>query len=69
MIGVGLALGVRRSSVQAIVQGSGTALRMDASSFQLELQRNTVSKRVSTGIFTYSWGSLLKPPPATRFIR
>jgi CRP-like cAMP-binding protein len=45
MVGVGLGLGVRRSSVQAIVQGSGTALRMDASSFQRELQRNTVLKK------------------------
>jgi CRP-like cAMP-binding protein len=40
MIGVPLALGVRTSSVQALVQGSGTALRMEASSFQRELQRN-----------------------------
>jgi len=50
MVGVGLALGVRRSSGQAIVQGSGTALRMDASSFQRELQRNTVLKK---GIYRY----------------
>ena len=50
MVGVGLALGVRRSSVQAIVQGSGTALRMGASSFQREFQRNTV---LQTGIYRY----------------
>jgi CRP-like cAMP-binding protein len=41
MVGVPLALGVRTSSVQAICQGSGTALRMTALSFQRELQRNT----------------------------
>ena len=50
MVGVGLALGLRRSSVQAIVQGSGTALRMGASSFQREFQRNTL---LQTGIYRY----------------
>ena len=50
MVGVALALGVRRSSVQAVVQGSGTALRMGASSFQREFQRNTV---LQTGIYRY----------------
>lgn len=40
MVGVCLALGVRTSSVQALVQGSGTALRMSALSFQREFRRN-----------------------------
>jgi CRP-like cAMP-binding protein len=40
MVGVPLALGVRTSSVRAFVQGSGTALRMKASSFQRELRRS-----------------------------
>ena len=50
MVGAPLALGVRTSSVQAIVQGSGTALRMDASPFQRELRRNTA---LHTGINRY----------------
>ena len=50
MIGVPLALGVRTSSVQAIVQGSGTALRMDAASFRRELQ---ISSALHTGIYRY----------------
>jgi CRP-like cAMP-binding protein len=50
MIGVQLALGVRTTPVQAIVQGSGTALRMGASRFQGELQRSTA---LHTGINRY----------------
>lgn len=50
MVGVPLALGVRTSSVQALVQGSGTALRMEASSFQRELKR---SAALQTGIHRY----------------
>lgn len=40
MVGVPLALGVRSASVQAFVQGSGTALKMKAASFERELRRN-----------------------------
>jgi CRP-like cAMP-binding protein len=40
MVGVSLALGVRASSVQALVQGSGTALRMEGGAFRRELGRN-----------------------------
>ena len=50
MIGVPLALGMGMSSVQAICQGSGTALRMDALDFRRELQRNT---SLQTGVFRY----------------
>ena len=50
MVGVPLALGVRTSSVQAICQGSGIALRMTALSFQREMQRNTA---LQTGIQRY----------------
>jgi len=50
MVGVPLALGVRTSPVQAVVQGSGTALQMGASRFQGELQR---SAALHTGIHRY----------------
>jgi CRP-like cAMP-binding protein len=40
MVGVSVALGVSTSPVRAVVQASGKALRMGASSFQRELQRN-----------------------------
>ena len=50
MVGVPLALGVRSSSIHAIVQGSGTALCMTASAFERELQRNT---SLQAGIYRY----------------
>ena len=40
VVGVSLALGVRASSVRALVQGSGTALRMEGGAFQRELRGN-----------------------------
>jgi CRP-like cAMP-binding protein len=40
MVGVSLALGERASSVRALVQGSGTALRMEGEAFRRELGRN-----------------------------
>lgn len=40
VIGVSLALGVRASSLQARVQGSGTVLRMEGGAFRRELGRN-----------------------------
>ena len=40
MVGVSVALGVSASFVQARVQGSGTALRMEAAAFRRELGRN-----------------------------
>lgn len=39
MVGISLALGVDVSSVRALVQESGTAMRMKAALFELELQR------------------------------
>lgn len=39
IVGVPIALGVRTSLVQAVVQGSGTALRMSAEAFQQNLPR------------------------------
>jgi CRP-like cAMP-binding protein len=39
MVGIGLALGVEQSSVRALVQGTGTALRMPAGVFLEELAR------------------------------
>lgn len=45
MVGVPLALGVRTSLVQAIVQGSGNALCMSARAFQGELARQPALRR------------------------
>jgi CRP-like cAMP-binding protein len=46
MFGIPLALGVDRSSVRAVVQGAGPALRMDASAFLAELARDEALHRV-----------------------
>ena len=46
MFGIPLALGVNVSSLQAVVQGNGAALRMDAAVFGIEIQRNETLHRV-----------------------
>jgi CRP-like cAMP-binding protein len=45
MVGVALALGIGVSPVRALVQGSGTALRMSAARFRKELQRSAALQR------------------------
>ena len=40
MVGIPLALGVGTSSVRALVQGSGTAMRMEAGRFRFEFQQS-----------------------------
>jgi CRP-like cAMP-binding protein len=45
MFGIPLALGMDVSSVRAVVQGAGPALRMDAAAFLVELARNEVLHR------------------------
>ncbi len=40
MVGTPLALGVTISPLQALVQGAGSALRVDAATFRLELERS-----------------------------
>src|SRR5947207_651460 len=45
MVGVALALGIGVSPVRALVQGSGTALRMNAARFRRELRRSAPLQR------------------------
>jgi CRP-like cAMP-binding protein len=45
MVGVALALGIDVSPIRALVQGSGTALRMNAARFRKELQRSAPLQR------------------------
>src|SRR3989440_7972976 len=51
MVGVALALGIGVSPVRALVQGSGTALRMNAARFRKELQRSAPLQR---GLYRYT---------------
>ena len=46
MIGASLALGVARSSVRALVQGTGTAMKMNAKRFLREFRRSPALQRV-----------------------
>lgn len=50
MVGIPLALGVDVSPVRAIVQGTGTAMRMDRAGFLREFQRNALLQR---GLYRY----------------
>jgi CRP-like cAMP-binding protein len=50
MVGVSLALGARTSPLQALVQGSGRALRMEASVFRRELRRTA---GLQAGVYRY----------------
>jgi CRP-like cAMP-binding protein len=52
MLGVPLTLGVKHSPVRALVQGSGTALRMKSALFMSELRRNPPLQR-AVNRYTY----------------
>lgn len=45
MVGIPLALGISTSSVRALVQGTGTAMRMEAGRFQLEFKQSPSLQR------------------------
>jgi len=45
LVGVALAMGVRVSPVRALVQGAGTALRLEAAAFRAELDRHQILER------------------------
>lgn len=45
MVGIPLALGINTSSVRALVQGTGTAMRMEAGRFQLEFKQSPSLQR------------------------
>lgn len=51
MVGMPMALGIGVSAVRALVQGSGTALRMTAANFRAEFDKNPPLQR---GLFRYT---------------
>jgi CRP-like cAMP-binding protein len=54
MFGIPLALGVDVSPVRAVVQGAGTALRMDAAQFCRELRRSqTLQREIARYVFVH----------------
>ena len=67
MFGTALALGVELSSVRAVVQGAGTALRMDAAAFCRELVRSSaLQQRIDRYIFV-QLSQLAQTAACTRF--
>ena len=51
MVGMPMALGIGVSAVQALVQGAGTAMRMTAADFRVELKKNMPFQRA---LFRYT---------------
>lgn len=53
MVGIGLALGIGMSSVRALVQGTGTAMRMKAAPFRKEF-RQSLSLQREAHLYTHA---------------
>lgn len=67
MFGIPLALGVRTSPVRAVVQGAGTALRMDATAFCRELARDPSLRRGIDRYVSVHVSQLAQAVGCTRF--
>jgi CRP-like cAMP-binding protein len=67
MFGIPLALGVEVSPVRAVVQGAGSALRMDAAAFCRELKRSpTLQREIDRYVFVHL-SQLAQTAACTRF--
>lgn len=67
MFGSPLALGVDASPVRAVVQGAGSALRMDAAAFRSELERSKPLQRAIERYVYVQMGQLAQTAACTRF--
>jgi CRP-like cAMP-binding protein len=67
MFGIPLVLGVDVSSVRAVVQGAGSALRMDAASFCRELRRSEALQREIDRYVFVHLSQLAQTAACTRF--
>ncbi len=67
MFGITLALGVDGSPMRAVVQGAGTALRMDAAIFVGELARNDALRQAIARYVAYQLAQLAQTAACTRF--
>jgi CRP-like cAMP-binding protein len=67
MFGIPLALGVDVSPVRAVVQGAGSALRMDAATFRVELERSRAMQREVGRYIFVQLSQLAQTAACTRF--
>jgi CRP-like cAMP-binding protein len=67
MLGIPLILGVDVSPLRAMVQGEGTALRMNATAFRRELAQNTALQRGLMRYLCVMLGQLAQTAACTRF--
>jgi len=67
MFGIPLVLGVDVSPVRAVVQGAGTALRMDAATFRRELGRSQALQRAIDRYVFVHLNQLAQTAACTRF--
>ena len=67
MFGIPLALGVDVSPVRAVVQGAGSALRMDAATFRVELERSPALQREIDRYVFVQLSQLAQTAACTRF--
>ena len=67
MLGISLLLGVDRSPLHALVQGSGPALRMDAATFRRQLEQSPALERLLKRYLYVTLGQLAQMAVCTRF--
>jgi CRP-like cAMP-binding protein len=67
MLGVSLLLGVNVAPLRALVQGAGSALRMDASQFSRELKGSSVLRQELNRYLYVLMSQLAQMAPCTRF--
>ncbi len=67
MVGTPLILGVETSPLQALVQGTGHALRMDAAAFRSELERSPALKHLLDRYLFVRMAQLAQTAGCTRF--
>jgi CRP-like cAMP-binding protein len=67
MFGISIALGVDQSPVRAVVQGAGSAIRMEAAHFRAELLRSQALRRTISRYIYVHLSQLAQTAACTRF--